>query len=520
MAITLADALNLIPKSIRDTRALNFMKILYWMCCEQEQLNVADFPLSLIPYKLKQFGLDQIAGLAARLSAASQRQLLSEASAIQAAAGTPYSIKRCLEIFGYPGTTFDENPTINGVKRWGEFGVIMQQPFNYSEVEIIVNALKPPSRKLLFLRFVNAIVLNGLSVLNGSTVIEGLAGGEAPPVQWQDPTTALTPVNALTSVPSLTTASTNINTNFNDQLQALINQLSLEDFLLSQLAIRVNALNTTLSGISGGSIAPLIATITTKTGNLSNNTSIMFALLNQLTAPVNQLTTKTNDLESYANGITSASNARQLDSTVQRQNSTLSAIAALVPGAVFPTNKVLSTDSSGTIILDNPPNFGAYIPEFANLEFKQVAGTNAGNYPTADVWVAMPFSLASNDNNFVTAISTTRYTIPKGTYLISFNWVGCGCLGFGGRIWNVTSGAALEQGSPGLTVTGGGNIGDTWSAEGCLLAMFTIAGPIDIEFQFRAKALHPSGAALTAGQSNSNAVEQIYEEAVILRMAN
>lgn len=519
MPITLPDALNLLPKSIRDDRGKNFIKLVYFMCCESDQITVADFLLVLIPYKLKQFGLGRIAGLAARLSAADQRQLLSEATAIHKAAGTPYSIKRCLELFGYPGTTFDENPIINGVKRWGEFGVIIQVPFNYAEVEQIINALKPPSRKLLFIRFVNAIQLNGLQLLNGTTIIEGLAT-EAPPIKWEDATTALTPVQVLTPVPDLTNASTNINTNFNDQLQALLNQIALEDMLLSQLATRVNALNTALSQLGGGSIAPQLATIAAKNNDLSNSNSTVAIALSNLTTPINTLVTKANNLETGANSFMNSSNGLQLDVTVQRQNAALSAIAALVPSGPFPTNKVLSTNTSSAIFLDNPPNLGAYIPEFANLEFKQNAGTNAGNYPTADVWVAMPFTVASNDNNFVTQNSTTRFVIPQGTYLITYNWMGCGCLGFGGRVWNVSNSILLEAGSPGLTVTGGGNIGDTWSAEGCLFAMFSIIGPTELEFQFRAKALHPSGAALTAGQSNSNPVEQIYQEVVILRMSN
>lgn len=520
MPITIKDAINLLPSSIRDNRGQYFIRIVFWFCCEPEHLTLADFPLSLIPYKLKQFGLGQIAGLASRLSAASQRQLLAEASTLQKLAGTPRSIKRLLEIFGHTGAVIEENPTINGVKRWGEFGVVVQQPFNYAEIETIINALKPPSRKVIYIRFVNALQLDGSQALNGLSILEGLAGPEAPPTQWQDATTALNPVAALTPIPDFTSATTNnATTVFNPQLQAFINQITFEDSALSSLANRVNVLNSRLAELGGGSIAPQLALINSGLTTLINSNQMLLNTINQVTTPINNLTTKANSLELQTNTITTESNARQLDSTVQRRNPTLDAIAALNP--IGSTNRVFSTTGTNNApVLEIAPTLSAFIPQVANLEFRQPPGTNAGNYPTADVWVAMPFTVISNENNFLVILSASRFRIPKGTYLVTYNWQGCGCLGFGGRIWNVGNSTAIEQGSPGLTVTGGGNIGDTWSAEGCLLAVVSVTGNTDIEFQFRAKALHPSGAGLTAGQSTSNATEQIYQEAVILRLAD
>jgi hypothetical protein len=205
---------------------------------------------------------------------------------------------------------------------------------------------------------------------------------------------------------------------------------------------------------------------------------------------------------------------------VQRKDPDLEAIAALSSAAPFPANQVIASTAGNNIAWQNAPALGAFMMQVASLEFRQPAGTNAGNYPTADVWAAMPFTITSNDDGFVTSVSASRFTIPAGTYIISYEWQGVGCLGFGGRIWNQSASTAIEQGSPGLTATGGGNVGDSWSAEGALLASFTITTAINVEFQFRAKVLHPNGAALTAGQSSGNAIEQIYQEVVVMRIAN
>lgn len=53
-----------------------------------------------------------------------------------------------------------------------------------------------------------------------------------------------------------------------------------------------------------------------------------------------------------------------------------------------------------------------------------------------------------------------------------------------------------------------------------LIAGFTITATKNIEFQFIAKALHPNGAALTAGQSSANAIDQVYQEVVIMKISN
>jgi hypothetical protein len=521
MPITLTDALNLLPASIRDTRGEHFVKIVYWMCCEADQLDTATIPPSLIPYKLAQFGLGQIAGQAARLPIASQRQLLAEASQIALISGSPYSIKRTLEIFGYPGTTFSENPTIDTIKKWGEFEVLMQQPFRYSEVEAIINMLKPPSRKLISIRYINAILLDGSRLLDGSTILEGLPGVEDSPTPWLDAATALAPIAELTPVPELVNSNNNDALgSFNPQLQALINILKLEDNANQILIQRTALLNQQLASLGGGSITPQLTSVSVGLTTLTNSNQLLLTRLNSLTPSVGSLTTKTNDLQTQTATITTASNARQLDVNVQRKNGNLTAIAALAITAPFPANKVIASTPGNNIAFQDTPALGAFIPQVASLEFKQTAGTNAGNYPTADVWAAMPFTVASNDDNFLATISASRFTLPAGTYIISYNWQGCGCLGFGGRLWNQTAGVAIEQGSPGLTATAGGSIGDTWAADGGLLAVFSISSNTNIEFQFRAKILHPNGAALTAGQSTSNAIEQVFQEAVIMRISN
>jgi P2-related tail formation protein len=521
MPISLADALKLLPSTLRDTRSDNFIKIVFWMCAEADQINPLEIPPSLIPYKLDQYGLGQIAGLASRLPLASQRVLLGEASELVRLAGTPRSIKRVLELFGYPNAVIEENPTIDGVKRWGEFSVVMSQAFRYQETEAIVNALKPVSRKLISIRFANAILLNGSQLLNGSTILEGLEGIEDSPAPWFDVATSFIPVSAQSTVPDLlTTNNNNANLTFNPQLQAILNNIYFNDQSLIALTNRVNALNSQIIQIGGGSIAPQLAAINAGLVTLSNSNAALANRIGALTGSVNNLATKANTLEADTATIVTASNARVLDVTVQRKNADLTAIADLAGNAPFPANKVIATSTDNEIILADAPAFGAFVPQVANLEFKQPAGSNAGNYPTADVWAAMPFSVISNDDNFLATVSASRYTLPAGTYFITYNWQGCGCLGFGGRIFNQTAGTVIEQGSPGVTVTGGGNVGDTWAAEGCLLAAFTLTASANIEFQFRAKILHPVGAALTAGQSTTNANEQVYQEVVIIRIAN
>ena len=516
---TINDAINLIPNTIRDDRGKYFAQILWWMCASQAELDAATIPPSLIAYKLNQFGLGAIAGTATRLPIATQRQLLAEASEIVRLSGTPWSIKRTLELFEYAGVTFNENPTIDSVKRWGEFEVITQQPVRYAEVEAIINLLKPPSRKLIAIRNINAILFNGSQILNGSSVLGGFPGDETPS-SWLDAATALAPIPGATIVPDLTTADTNAAVNFNNQLQAIINRIRLEDNALTAVTTRVVALNTSINALNGGTIAPQLTAINSNLTTLTNSNAAMLTRLNQLTPLVNSLTGKTNTLETQTTTITTASNARQLDATVQRKDPDLEAIAALSSTAPYPANKVIASTPGNNIAWQDTPALGAFIPQVCNLEFKQPAGTNAGNYPTANTWAAMPFTIANNDDGFVSAVSASRFTLPAGTYLISYQFQGCGCLGFGGRIWNQTAGSAIEQGSPGLTATGGGNVGDTWSAEGMLLAGFALTAVTNIEFQFIAKTLHPSGAALTAGQSTANAIEQIYQEVVIMRISN
>lgn len=521
MPITLADALKLLPSTLRDTRGEHFIRILFWMCAEPDQINSLEIPPSLIPYKLNQYGLGQIAGLSSRLPLASQRVLLAEASEIVRLAGTPRAIKRVLELFGYPNAAIEENPTIDGVKKWGEFNVIMQQAFRYQEVEAVVNTLKPVSRKLVAIRFINAILLNGSQPLNGSTILEGLEGIEDSPAPWFDVATSFIPVSAQSSVPDLvTTNDNNANLTFNPQLQAILNNIYFNDQALLALTNRINALNTQIIALGGGSITPQLTAINAGLTTLSNSNAALLTRINSLTSSVNTLATKANTLEADTAVIVAASSARVLDSTVQRKNVDLTAIANLAGNAPFPASKVISTSTDNAIILADAPAFGAFVPQVASLEFKQPAGTNAGNYPTADVWAAMPFTVISNDDNFLATVSASRYTLPAGTYFVSYTWQGCGCLGFGGRLFNHTAGTVIEQGSPGLTVTAGGAIGDTWASEGCLLAAFTLTATTNIEFQFRAKILHSAGAALTAGQSTNNAIEQVYQEAVIMRIAN
>lgn len=489
------------------------------MCCTSEQLDAGTIPASLIPFKLAQFGLASIAGRSARLPLSNQRQLLAEAVEIVKFSGTPYSIRRVLEIFEYSNINIIENPTINNVKRWGEFEIIFQQPFRYAEAEAIVNLLKPPSRKLIALRNINAIRLDGSRLLDGSSILEGIAGIEVP-TPWLDPATALIPVAASTPVPELLASDTNLADNFNSQLQAVINRIKLEDNALLALSSRVVALNQAIAALNGGSIAPQLTAINAGITTLNNSNNLLLNRIQQLTPSVTALTTKTNDLEAQTATITTASNVRQLDVTVQRKDPDLEAIAALSSGSTFPANKVIATTAGNNIAWQDTPALGAFVPQVASLEFRQPAGTNAGNYPTADVWAAMPFTIASNDDSFVIAVSAFRFTIPAGTYIIAYDLQGCGCLGFGGRIWNQSAGSAIEQGSPGLTATGGGNVGDTWAAESSLLACFAIASAINLEFQFRAKILHPNGAALTAGQSTANNIEQIYQEVVIMRISS
>lgn len=513
------DAIIFLPETIRDDRGKYFVEILWWMCADATEIDTASIPASLIPYKLAQFGLGDIAGRATRLSVLSQQQLLAEASQIVKLSGTPWSIKRVLELFEYNGIVFNENPTINSIKRWGEFEVITQQPFRYAEVEAIVNLLKPPSRKLIAIRNVNAILLNGSQTLNGSSILEGVPGEESPS-SWLDTATALAPVPGSSTVPDLAVGDTNLANNFNGQLQAIINRIRLEDNALIAISMRIIALNNAISGLGGGSIQPQLNAINSGVQTLNNSNSFLLSRLQAVTPSVSTLTTKTNALETQSGTITTASNARQLDVSVQRKDPDLESIAVLASLSPFPTNKVIASTPGNGIAWQDAPALGAFIPQLCSLEFKQPAGTNAGNYPTANVWAAMPFIVASNDDGFVTVISASRFTIPAGTYIVSYNWQGCGCLGFGGRLWNQTAGNAIEQGSPGLTATGGGNLGDTWSAEGMLLAAFTLATAANIEFQFIAKALHPSGAALTAGQSTANAIDQLYQEAVIMRISN
>lgn len=515
----LADALNLLPASIADDRAKHFIRILWWMCCNPSQLDVATMPPLLIPYKLNQFGLRDISGLAARLPVANQRQLLIEAPEIVQLSGTPYSIKRVLELFEYSGVTFNENPTIDTIKRWGEFELIMQQTFRYSEVEAIVNFLKPPSRKLIAIRNINAILLNASRLLDGSSILEGLES-EPPPIAWLDPATALTPVASQTALPTLVAGDSNLADNFNAQLQALINRIKAEDNALIAASNRIIALNAAISALGGGSIAPQLQLINAGVTTLNNSNQLLLNRLQQLTPLVGNLTTKTNTLEADTATITAASNARQLDTTVQRRDADLDAIAALASTAPFPANQVIGSTAGNNIAFRNIPALGAFMPQFALLEFKQPAGTNAGNYTTADVWAAMPFTIASNDDGFVVSVSASRFTIPPGTYIIFYEWQCCGGTQFGGRIWNQTSSNAIEQGSPGSTALAGGSVGDTFSAEGSLIAVFSVTANTNIEFQFRAKALHPNGAALTAGQSTANNIEQVYQNVVIQRISN
>lgn len=496
------------------------MQILWWLTCSAAELDASLIPPPAIPYKLQQLGLGAISGYATRLPIATQRQLLAEAAELVRLSGSPYSIKRTLELFGYIGATLNENPIIDTVRRWGEFEVITQQAVRYAEVQAIVDLLKPPSRKLIAIRFINAILLDGSRTLNGTAILEGLAGVDDAPIPWLDSVTSLVPVAASTPVRELVNADSNLASNFNEVLQVLINRIRLEDNALAILANRISALNTALQRLGGGSIAPQIAAINAGLTTLTNSNNLLLNRLQSLTSGVMALIAKTNTLETQATTITSGSNARQLGVTVQRKSDNLDRIAALATTLPFPTTKVIASTPGNNVQWQNTPALGAFIPQIASLEFRQPAGTNAGNYPTAGVWAAMPFTIASNDDNFVTAVSASRYTLPAGTYIVMYTFQGCGCVSFGGRIWNQTAGSAIEQGTAGRTATGGGNVGDTWSAEGECMAVFQLAGNTNIEFQFRAEQLHPNGAALTAGQSTGNSVEQIFEEVVIWRISN
>lgn len=516
---SLANAFNLLPSTIQDDRGKYFLDIVWWMCADLNEIDTATIPATLIPYKLSQFGLDAIAGRASRLSILSQRQLLLESKQIVALAGTPWAIKHVLELFEYTGVVLNENPTINSIKRWGEFEVVTQQPFRYAEVEAIVKLLKPASRKLITIRNANALTLNGTALLDSTTLLDGIPGDETPS-SWLDPTTALIPNPGSTAIPQLLTTDSNLASNFNAQLQGIINRVRLEDNALIAVANRISALNTSIATLGGGSIQPQLNAINSNVSNLSNSNSLLLTKLSTVTPLVTGLTTKANTLTSQSATIVTASNARQLDTTVQRRDADLDSIAALATSAPFPTNQVIATGADNSIAWQNTPALGAYIPQVCSLVFKQPAGNNAGNYSTANTWAAMPFSVESNDDNFVGVVSSSRFSIPSGTYIIFYQFQGCGCLGFGAKIWNVTDNAPIEQGSPGLTATGGGNVGDTWSAGGMLIAGFTITATKNIEFQFIAKALHPNGAALTAGQSSANAIDQVYQEVVIMKISN
>jgi P2-related tail formation protein len=518
MPITLFDALRLLPSSIADDRGKNFVRIVYWLCCEHADLDPATIPPSLIPYKLAQFGMGPIAGLATRLPIADQRQLLAESAVLMELAGTPRSIKRVLEIFGYPGATFLENPIKDNIRQWGEFEVITQQPFRYNEVEAIINTLKPPSRKLTSIRFINAIVLKNTRLLDGSSNLEGLAETEPAPQPWLDAATAFIPNPSEQALVLLTNTQGNHADNFNAQIQGLINNIKFEIDALAALGTRVNAMSAAIASLGGGTIDSQLSTINQGITALQSSNNALSIRLANLTPTVNALVTSTNQLETQASTISAGSNLRQLDSTVQRKHPTLSDISALIPGATFPTDRVIATATDNTLVLQNTPPIGIFIPQVASLVFKQPAGTNAGNYTAPDVWAAMPFTVASNDDDYLSVVSASRFTIPSGTYFVTYNWQGCGCLSFGARIWNVTTGTVIEQGSAGQTVTGGGSIGDTWAAEGTLLAVFSVTGNTQIEFQFKAKILHPNGAGLTAGQSTANAIEQVYQQAVLMRV--
>jgi Phage tail protein (Tail_P2_I) len=519
--VTFAEVLALFPDTIRDDRAEYFMEILWWLTVAPENLDSSIIPPSAIPYKLGQFGLAEIAGRATRLPLANQRELLAEATQIRQLSGTPWSIKRVLELFQYTGAILNENPTIASTKYWGYFEVRLAQSFNYSEVEAIVNLLKPPSRKVFAIRSINAILLDGSRLLNGSTQLEGYAGIDDDPIPWTDPATALTPIAELTAIPDLLTTSTNDAVNsFNPQLQAILNRIKWVDDRIVSLAPRIASLYSQLANISGGDISSQLAAINAGIATLANSNQALLTRINDLTPQVSSLTNKTNDLETQTTTIVQASAARQLDLTVQRKDPDLEAIAALATSSPFPAGKVISTNSSNQIQLTDAPAIAGFIPQFANLEFKQPSGTNAGNYPTAGAWTPMPFSLTVNDDSFVSSISASRYSLPSGFYIIIYNWQCCGGLRFGGRIWNQTSGSVLENGSPGRTATSGGAAGDTWAAEGTLITCPQFTVTTQLEFQFRAEALHSAGAALTAGQATSNAVEQLYQQVVIWKWSN
>lgn len=156
------EALNLIPKAYRDDRAEYFTEIVW----EETQTGNFQWGEEDDKYLLRAIAAfaPNIAPYAARLPIPTQRILLRELPGLTRLAGTPYSIARTLEVFGYTAI-FEENPGGNN----GTFKVKIPQQFNFEEVRAIVNHFKPAGRILAGVEPTVAILLDGTRFFDGTT---------------------------------------------------------------------------------------------------------------------------------------------------------------------------------------------------------------------------------------------------------------------------------------------------------------------------------------------------------------
>lgn len=158
------EAIDLLPPAFKDKRGETFIAILweiiqieawFWRKEVDSQLSrsIAAFAPNTAPFT-------------SRLSAATRRQLLQELPELVTLAGTPYALRRSLQLFGYTAT-FIENPSNTP----GTYQIKIAETFTSAEVRAIVEDLGPIGRKLLGILPLNPILLDGSRLLDGSSIL-------------------------------------------------------------------------------------------------------------------------------------------------------------------------------------------------------------------------------------------------------------------------------------------------------------------------------------------------------------
>ena len=162
----LSDAKGLLPQQIADLRGLAFVEIVW-----EETHNDPDLKFlwkqesdAFVVRAIGAFA-PQVAPFTSRLTLQQRRQFLTELPELCRLAGTVYSLKRSLELFGYT-VQLVENTN-------GTFEVRVAQTVLTEEIRAIVDKFAPLGRICTSIRGMTAILLDGSRLFDGSTTLAG-----------------------------------------------------------------------------------------------------------------------------------------------------------------------------------------------------------------------------------------------------------------------------------------------------------------------------------------------------------